>query len=741
MPAVAVPPNLHTPPTGLPMPSIGLALSGGGFRATLYHLGVIRYLRDSGSLPLVADIAAVSGGSIVAAHLVLNWDRYNGSDAAFAEAAAEIIRFVQFDVRNHIVRRLPLLFPLRYAAKVTGWPAARLAPNALLERYYRDFLFGDRRLFELPVSPGLHILATNVSDGVLSVFNRDGLHVQKRDLDGDDPFHHVPGWTAPIAKVVGASSAFPGFFPPVEITAADLGVRDGHFPTESFTDGGVYDNLGIRAFRWLQQYRGNGLNRVFVSDAGKPFQILGETSLGFLAQSIRATDILWDRVWQLERENFGDQNGFHFVPITRVVPAEEDPQSLHPVVQAEVASIRTDLDRFSDLEVNTLVGHGSEVARSVHRRMAATTKSDVHEGPVWLPLPGSPALRHTLAAVAGADPSASGDASAAVTEESGQGMVANQAVAGVRPGTARTGGTNPQAMLATSLRRSSRRKVWSTLLDFSDWPSWIYLVLGFVLLVWLPLRFWRLHRHEQMLTSVINSMAKGDPDIRLVLDLVENDPLHDWKPIVVADAAELAPAHTGDIDILSRSRIIDLRKTWVGGGTREGQGLVQMRDRLTVRIPENATDPLIRLRTSNVVRELEYRQPRDQPQLTVRRGFEELGGERLARYELSCDLADAPRGVPVTLEIATSVRFPKLEPGRMPFLLEHPTDLLTVWMLFPEDHPYHTYKLLRHPKGEPDASEPLVARYAIDHPYGTLIGWSVIKPDPGTVYECRWTSD
>jgi predicted acylesterase/phospholipase RssA len=70
------------------MSTIGLALSGGGFRATLYHLGVIRYLRDSGSLPLIGDIAAVSGGSIVAAHLVLNWDRYNGTDAEFAEAAA-----------------------------------------------------------------------------------------------------------------------------------------------------------------------------------------------------------------------------------------------------------------------------------------------------------------------------------------------------------------------------------------------------------------------------------------------------------------------------------------------------------------------------------------------------------------------------------------------------------------------------------------------------------------------------
>jgi predicted acylesterase/phospholipase RssA len=57
----------------------GISLSGGGFRAVLYHLGMICFLRDAGILPRVTHISAVSGGSIIAAHLVLNWDRYNGA--------------------------------------------------------------------------------------------------------------------------------------------------------------------------------------------------------------------------------------------------------------------------------------------------------------------------------------------------------------------------------------------------------------------------------------------------------------------------------------------------------------------------------------------------------------------------------------------------------------------------------------------------------------------------------------
>src|SRR6266852_8666340 len=45
--------------------SIGLALSGGGFRATLFHLGAIRRLHELGILPKLTTISSVSGGSIL----------------------------------------------------------------------------------------------------------------------------------------------------------------------------------------------------------------------------------------------------------------------------------------------------------------------------------------------------------------------------------------------------------------------------------------------------------------------------------------------------------------------------------------------------------------------------------------------------------------------------------------------------------------------------------------------------
>jgi hypothetical protein len=57
----------------------------------LYHLGLVRFLRDAKVLANVTQVTSVSGGSILAAHLVLNWDRYNGSESEFGAAASELL--------------------------------------------------------------------------------------------------------------------------------------------------------------------------------------------------------------------------------------------------------------------------------------------------------------------------------------------------------------------------------------------------------------------------------------------------------------------------------------------------------------------------------------------------------------------------------------------------------------------------------------------------------------------------
>src|SRR5688572_27818294 len=148
---------------------IGLALSGGGFRATLFHLGLVKALLDRGVLKNVQHITSVSGGSILAAHLVLHWREYNDS-ATFEKIARKIIDFTRLDVRGRIFRRLilPPYLLLPYWENLR-----RLPPRLRRDGTVRNILFehdllglyGDVLLKDLaeksPGAPRLDVLTTN----------------------------------------------------------------------------------------------------------------------------------------------------------------------------------------------------------------------------------------------------------------------------------------------------------------------------------------------------------------------------------------------------------------------------------------------------------------------------------------------------------------------------------------------------------------------------------------------------
>ena len=601
------------------MPKLGLALSGGGFRATLYHLGVVRFLRDAGALEHITDIASVSGGSILSAHLVLNWNRYNGDDASFAEAASEIVNFVQFDLRNHIVRRLPLQVPMLLLAKLPFLDGRNFTSNALLEQYYKKRLYGDRCLHELPEQPLLHMLSTSVRTGVLAAFNRDGLFIQRRDAESGRPLEHIPGQLASISQVVGASSAFPGFFPPVEIRAADLGVPEGQFPTEFFTDGGVYDNLGLRAFMWLKEQE-TSFDQILVSDAGKPFQILGGAALSFIGQSVRASDILWDRVWQLERENFGQHADFSFLPITEIVGPEDDPSAQHRVIQTEVQSIRTDLDRFSAEEINALSRHGYEVTKKLCRQHNLLGDLPLPDDPPWAPIPPAD--------------------------------VTTQASADVRPNVRTT-----ETQLARRLRKSSRRRVWSTLLDWRDWPSYVYTLVALVILFYLPLQVYQLYRVSQMRAAIIASIASGDPDIQRILELGTSDPTSDWVAEEVQEMTDQSEVNYEGVEILSHSRIYDLRRWNPDAGSPDRRGHVYVRDRIRLKLLETYKgDGRFIISMPVPLDDIEFRHSNAELRGVIRRMKKSSQQLRQTAtiYEFEYDLSHALPEEPLTVELRNS---------------------------------------------------------------------------------------
>src|SRR5438128_9671293 len=104
-------PTEHTRTTYLPhdqTKEVALCLSGGGFRAALFHLGALRRLHELGVLPHVDTISCVSGGSILAAHLLAaipDWSAAGLARLAWERDVAQ--PFKAFTRRN--LRTGPLL--------------------------------------------------------------------------------------------------------------------------------------------------------------------------------------------------------------------------------------------------------------------------------------------------------------------------------------------------------------------------------------------------------------------------------------------------------------------------------------------------------------------------------------------------------------------------------------------------------------------------------------------------------
>jgi predicted acylesterase/phospholipase RssA len=505
------------------MKQFGLALSGGGFRATLYHLGVVRFLHDAGLLQQVSHITSVSGGSILAAHLALNWKEYCGTDEEFDAAAAHIIKFAQLDIRNRIVRRYPFYALANALLRLVRKQSVRRFTRAgLLERYYETHLFGDKCLFQLPKQPELHILATNLSEGCLSSFNREGLTMQSRDSRA---VKHVSAGLATIPMAVAASSAFPGFFPPLVLRAWDVGESNGEFDVQAFTDGGVFDNLGVRFFKVFESIASQHEHeRVLVSDAGGKFKVIDESATGGLIRTaLRASDILMDRVWSLEVEHFQDKDDFTFVSISEVVGSDEDPHAPHTELQRHTARIRTDLDAFSELEIRSLAQHGYCGARRACRQEPDMYGTDLPDGPPW-------------------DPTRASTSDSAPATTSG----------------------NDDADVVKSVRRlkhSAQRRIVSTLLSFKDWPTYVWLPLILLLLTWSPWSYYRALQRADRNQLIVEAISDSSPMYRTILRQLDGEPITSLAGMQF-EQSEQPPTATDDtpqFQIIRDTRIVDLR--------------------------------------------------------------------------------------------------------------------------------------------------------------------------------------
>jgi NTE family protein len=393
-PRIATPPPITATSHGrakfLPVEArsgVALCLSGGGFRASLFHLGGLRRLNELGVLGSVDTLTSVSGGSIFSAFLAarLGAEGWPERGGAIADWEARIAApFRAFTGRN--LRTLPLARAL----------FSRHRGAELLARSYEVEVNGGA-LAQLPLRPRFVFCATNLASGAKWTFERTGM--------GDPEFGYMaPPADLTVGLAVAASSCFPPVFRPLPVrldpdalaggrlqAALEAGTIDrADYLREvrriTLSDGGVVDNLGVDVVWQDHLY-------LLVSDGGATLR--REVGSGLLWNLGRTTAINGEQGTEIRRRwlisnltlgsmfggywgigsstrNFGVEVPFHYPP---------------DVVERRIATIRTDLDAFSRGEIEVLENHGYALAEAAAQKHFGALVT--RPAPFRIPHPGA----------------------------------------------------------------------------------------------------------------------------------------------------------------------------------------------------------------------------------------------------------------------------------------------------------------------------------------------------------------
>lgn len=214
---------------------IALCLSGGGYRAMLFHAGALRRLNELRLLSGLDFVSSVSGGSIAAGVLAHRWDRLTFRDDVATNFDTQIV--------DPLLDLAGRTLDVGSVVKGVLLPWQRVSDQLISG--YEKYLFGDATLQELPDRPRFIFTATNLQSGAL-------MRMSKRYLR-DWLVGEIRRPTLPLAVAVAASSAFPPILSPVALklpagawssAQATLG-QPAFRDNLVLSDGGVYDNLGL----------------------------------------------------------------------------------------------------------------------------------------------------------------------------------------------------------------------------------------------------------------------------------------------------------------------------------------------------------------------------------------------------------------------------------------------------------------------------------------------------------------
>ncbi len=404
---------------------VGLALSGGGFRASLFHIGVLARMAELDLLRHVEVISCVSGGSIVGAHyyLLLRKVLQEKADGSIErEDYIKIVRSLleQFlaGVQKNIRMRVAASFftNLRMLLQPSHYSRTQRLGD-LYEKYLYSQVDDDEgkserwlnEAFILPKNqdgeyadafspradnwrrgskvPMLVLNATTLNTGrnwqFTASFMGEPLSYGTA-ADATERLDPVYFSEAPerwrrfrLGDAVAASSCVPALFTPIVIPELFKG------RTVRLVDGGVHDNQGTRAL--LDQ----DCDVLIVSDASGQMDSLINPPHGEIGVALRTNTVLQARVRIAQHQELqarvrtGQLRDCVFLHLRKeleravqsvseqanvggvepeVAPGDTTGYGIERRVQMALAALRTDLDSFTDREALSLMCSGYQMA-------------------------------------------------------------------------------------------------------------------------------------------------------------------------------------------------------------------------------------------------------------------------------------------------------------------------------------------------------------------------------------------
>ena len=403
---------------------IGLALSGGGFRASLYHIGVLARLAELDVLHKIEVLSCVSGGSIIGGYYYLEVrkllqnktdNKINAQDyiEIVDRISTEFLTGVQRNIRTRVIADWWSNFKMMFFQNYSRTnKLGELYEKELFSRISDDnqrwlnklFIFPQKENGELDESfkpkydnrlrrakvPVLILNATTLNTGHNWQFTASWMGESPaaiQEIDGNYRLRRMYYKDAgeekyqrkiKLGAAVGASSSVPGMFEPLELSNLYEG------KAVRLVDGGVHDNQGICGL--LEQ----DCEVMLISDASGQMNSIDNPSRTLLGVPMRANDILMERVRNAQYQDMkkrlqaGLLKGLMFIHLkmdlnVEVVdwihcedPAEKDcndeqnkitSYNIRKDLQTYLAAIRTDLDSFNDTEAYALMCSGYQMAK------------------------------------------------------------------------------------------------------------------------------------------------------------------------------------------------------------------------------------------------------------------------------------------------------------------------------------------------------------------------------------------